>query len=117
MKHTGRGLLVRSPWADFIVDSNKTWELRGSRTNIRGKIDIILSGSGCIIGTADLVDCIGPLTRDDLCDNVKKHRVGYTSIDDITYDKVYAWVLENAKRFDKPVPYKHPSGAVIWVKT
>ncbi|GAF99913.1 unnamed protein product, partial [marine sediment metagenome] len=28
----------------------------------------------------------------------------------------YAWVLEKAKRYDEPIPYTHPLGAVIWVK-
>lgn len=31
------------------------------------------------------------------------------------YDKPHAWVLENVQRADRPVPYKHPMGAVIWV--
>lgn len=27
----------------------------------------------------------------------------------------WAWVLENAIRYDTPIPYEHPQGAVIWV--
>ncbi|WP_374329839.1 hypothetical protein [Aestuariivirga sp.] len=26
------------------------------------------------------------------------------------------WVLENARAFARPVPYEHPSGAVVWVR-
>jgi hypothetical protein len=32
------------------------------------------------------------------------------------YRNTYAWVLKNPRRLKKTVPYKHPSGAVIWVK-
>ena len=31
------------------------------------------------------------------------------------YKKTHAWVLNRAVRLKKPVPYDHPSGAVIWV--
>jgi hypothetical protein len=31
------------------------------------------------------------------------------------YKYTFAWVLANARRFKTPVPYRHPSGAVIWV--
>ncbi len=32
------------------------------------------------------------------------------------YRNTYAWVLEKLQYLKKPVPYKHPSGAIIWVK-
>ena len=28
---------------------------------------------------------------------------------------MYAWVLQAPERFEEPVPYRHPSGAVAWV--
>ncbi|MGA2723367.1 MAG: hypothetical protein ABSG79_13255 [Bryobacteraceae bacterium] len=31
------------------------------------------------------------------------------------YRNTYAWVVAKPRRLKKPVPYKHPSGAVIWV--
>lgn len=30
-------------------------------------------------------------------------------------DGLKTWVLDNAKRYDTPIPYVHPKGAVIWV--
>tara|TARA_R110002096_G_scaffold92501_3_gene209109 strand:+ start:458 stop:682 length:225 start_codon:yes stop_codon:yes gene_type:complete len=27
----------------------------------------------------------------------------------------YAWRLCNVKKYNKPIPYNHPKGAVIWV--
>lgn len=29
---------------------------------------------------------------------------------------LYAWVFAEPTRFQYPVPYRHPSGAVIWVR-
>lgn len=131
MKHTGRGLVVKAPWVDLILSGKKTWEIRGARTNIRGKIDLIQSGTGLIYGSADLVECEGPLRTRTLNDNKDKHCIPTTFFDPdlsffqipetnneayMPYKKTYAWVLQNAKRFKKPVPYKHPMGAIIWVK-
>lgn len=32
------------------------------------------------------------------------------------YPNPYAWVLEDVTPLDKEMYYKHPKGAVIWVK-
>ena len=32
------------------------------------------------------------------------------------YRQTFAWVVKNARRLERPIPYKHPSGAVIWVR-
>ena len=36
-----KALIVKKPWIDYILDGIKTWEIRGSKTNIRGKIELI----------------------------------------------------------------------------
>src|SRR5215831_14717644 len=33
-----RALLIRRPWIDMILDGRKTWEMRGARTSVRGRI-------------------------------------------------------------------------------
>ena len=60
-----RALLIRRPWIDMILDGKKTWEIRGSRTWVRGQIRLIASRSGTVVGVCDLVDCIGPLTAEE----------------------------------------------------
>ena len=87
-----RCLCVRAPYAGRIVDGKKTEEYRSTATRIRGRIGIVESGTGTIIGEAELYDC--------------------TEIGDWRY----VWHLRNAKRYKTPRPYKHPFGAVIWVK-
>jgi len=34
---------------------------------------------------------------------------------EVDYEHFYAWELKNVRRFERPVAYKHPAGAVIWV--
>jgi len=39
-------LVIRPQWIEKILAGKKTWEIRGSRTAIRGIIGLIPSGSG-----------------------------------------------------------------------
>ena len=34
----------------------------------------------------------------------------------VKYRKIFAWVLEDAKRYKPSRPYRHPQGAVTWVR-
>ena len=112
-----RGLLIRQFWLDKIFQGKKTWEIRGSNTHIRGRIGLIRSGSGRVVGTCDLVGVEGPLSLADLRRNVSKHMAPLSELrKPLRYKQTYAWVLKNAKALRKSVPYKHPQGAVIWVK-
>ena len=53
-----KALLIKTPWIDKILDGKKTWEIRGSATKIRGRIALVQSGSGTVVGICELVDCI-----------------------------------------------------------
>jgi hypothetical protein len=110
------GLLIRSPYIDWILAGAKTWEIRGSSTAKRGRIALIQSGSGTVIGVADLVDAVGPLTRRDVAANARKlglRKPGPSG--PLPYRRTFAWVLKNARRLKTPVRYRHPSGCIIWV--
>lgn len=111
-----KGLIIGPKWAEMIVSGNKRWELRKKNTKSRGDIAIIAQGTGTIVGKATVTDCIGPMDLDELM--AGKNLAGETEpeiIQDVKDGYVYAWVLENPVKFEKPVPYKHPSGAVTWV--
>lgn len=110
-----RGLLIRSPYIEQILAGRKIWELRGSRTAIRGPIGLIRSGSGQIVGTCEVVGVIGPLTLADLRKNARKAGLAAAETPRLRYAQTFAWVLKNAKPLKKPRPYKHASGAVRWV--
>lgn len=114
---SARGLLLRQPFADWIVAGRKTWEIRGSATKVRGRIAVIASGTGTVVGTCELCDVVGPLKLKDLRANAPKLNRRADQISGPLYygDRTHAWVLRGAKRLAKPVPYDHPQGAVIWV--
>lgn len=110
-----RALLIRHPWIDMILDGKKTWEIRGSKIALRGVIGLIPSRSGTVAGVCEVVDCIGPLSAGEFRKNAKKAGMRPSEAELGWYRNTYAWVLTNPRYLKRPVPYKHPSGAVIWV--
>ena len=109
-----KGLVIKSPWIDLIFKGEKTWEIRGSNTKIRGKIALIKSGTGMIYGTAELVDC-KKLSLKEYQASKNYHCIPEEVTANAPYKTIHAWVLQNPVLYDKPQPYKHPQGAVIWV--
>jgi len=86
-------LFVRSPFAGWIVDGVKTIEYRSKASNIRGRIGIIQSMSGTVIGDAEIIGC-------EWNDKVQ----------------FYEWSLANARRYKQPMPFKMKHGAVVWIE-
>ena len=83
-------LIIRSPFAEWIVHGIKPIEYRTRKTNIRGKISVVCNGR--IIGDADLVDC--------------------------TYNeeyKLYEWRLENPRQYETSLTFPKKKGTVVWV--
>ncbi|MEI5908710.1 ASCH domain-containing protein [Bacillus spongiae] len=109
-----KGLLIKSPWIDHILQGNKTWEIRGSNTNIRGKIALIKSGTGKVFGTADLIGC-KKLSFEEYKKSEAFHLVPMVKDQTKPYKNIHAWVLDNPCIFKEPIRYHHPQGAVIWV--
>src|ERR1700687_4548450 len=108
-----RGLLILKEPLGKILAGTKTWEIRGKATARRGPIALIESKSGRVVGTCEVVDVVGPLTLAELRRNAK--RTGFRP-SQLPYPMTYAWVVRDARRLRKPVPYRHPPGAVIWVR-
>lgn len=112
-----RLLVVAEPWASLLVDGKKTWELRTRPTEVRGPVGIAANGTGTIIGTVTLVDVHGPMTAEEMARFTPRHCVPAPDV--AKYggaNGVYAWEVEDARRFKRPIPYHHPQGAVIWVR-
>lgn len=109
-----RGLIIKKKWLDLIFSGEKNWEIRGSNTNIRGKILLIESGSKTIVGECILENSI-ILNKEMINCSYKNHKI--KNVESIEYLKPHAWILRNSKKYNKPIPYAHPKGAVIWVKT
>ena len=105
-------LVVKKRWLDKILAGQKTWEIRQGPTAKRGWIHFAQSGStGKLMGRARLVGC-HRVSRSSFEQKVSHHCVD--SWDDVTYKTPYAWVLEDAERFERPFDYNHKRGAVIF---
>lgn len=111
-----RILLLHRSWLELILSGRKIWELRGSRTHVRGRIGLAASGTGRVLGTANLVACLGPLSADELLENRGRHCVDEDRLAQIRYRNTFAWVVEDPVRLMRPIDYDHPRGAVIWVR-
>ena len=105
-------IILEDPLAKILAGT-KTWEIRGSATKRRGRIALIQSKSGLVVGTCNLVDVLGPLSLKKL--RSASWRTGLRP-DKLPYASTHAWVVRSARRLRKPIPYRHPSGAVIGVK-
>lgn len=109
-------LILKPKWSNKVFKNNKTWEIRGTSTSKRGRIAIGVSGTSCVQGTVELVDCI-LLTKELWMQNIDKHQVGISWEDLLRiYPRPHAWVFEDAVELENKVPYHHKPGAVIWVK-
>ncbi len=111
-----QGLVIADPWVDLILSGRKVWEIRGEPVSKRGPFAILRKGSGTIAGIVTLVDSKGPLSSAELRTTNHLHAVPVERFDgEYRYGTPYAWVLESPIRLPRPVPYRHPSGAVKWV--
>ena len=88
-----RALLIRSPHIEKILGGKKTWEIRGSRTAVRGEVGFIRSGSGTVIGVCDVVDCRGPLTAEQFQKNARKAGITPGEAALGRYRETFAWIL------------------------
>lgn len=111
-----RALVVDDPWIGMILDGAKTWEMRSKVTRQRGPIALIRKGSGQVVGVATLTDCAAPITAEAYAAAEDRHRIPTARQPwAIANGYVVPWVLEDARALPRPVPYRHPSGAVTWV--
>ncbi len=111
-----KGLIIRQPWIEMILDGTKTWEMRSERTALRGPIALIEKGSGLVVGTATLSDSLPPLSPEDMGACRTNHRIPAEISGEVGFKWFTPWVLTEVRRLARPVPYVHRSGAVIWVE-
>lgn len=109
-----KALVVDEPWISLILAGEKTWEMRSTHTNVRGRIALIRKGSGTVVGLADVTDSIGPFDEIAWRAHHARHRIPVEQYPETARWNI-AWQLENVRPLAKPVPYTHPNGAVIWI--
>ncbi len=114
VKRPTLGLIVREPYASLIVDGQKTWEIRKRKTHHRGPLGILTGG--LLIGQAEVVGVEGPFTVEDLLPHWDKHRAEEAFLRAYAKEApLYAWVLKNAFRYEKPLVVPRRPGRVIFV--
>lgn len=120
-----KALTIKEPWATLIINGYKKYEFRSWKTNYRGKI-LIHAGlniekdmlqrfeeynleysKGLIIGEVELVDCI--LVDEKLDKELRKTNQNVYGNNHIN---MYAWKLENIKKYKKPIKVKGKLG--LW---
>lgn len=112
-----RGLIIREPWLSMILAGRKDWEMRSRSTTVRGSIALIRSGSGLVVGVARLTGCGERLAPEAMRASNHRHGVPAERIDRVIADGwTIPWQLEGARALSSPLPYRHPKGAVVWVR-
>jgi hypothetical protein len=108
------GLIVREPYASLIVDGKKVWEIRKRKAHHRGPLGIVTGGR--LIGQADLVGVEGPFSVEELLAHREKHRAEEAFLRAYAGEgPLFAWVLENAFRYEKPLYVPKKPGRVMFV--
>lgn len=103
---------IQSEPLDEILFGAKTWEIRTKFTKKIGQVALIRSGSGTVVATAKISEVL--LITSKLA-SVNFRKMGMTLGNALSCVGKYAWVLEEVIILKKPVPYKHPNGAITWV--
>jgi hypothetical protein len=111
-----KALIIDEPWISKILNGEKDWEMRSTRTSFRGKFGLIRKGSGQVVGVAELNEVSGPYTSEQLTRHQVHHHVPPEITNQEHYKWNYAWHLEHVTALEYPVHYQHKNGAVIWVE-
>lgn len=87
--------------------------MRKTATPLRGWIGLIKKGSLKVVGAGRLVDTLPRLTWEDYDRHFRKLRIPRHE-SRASFDLGYRvpWVLADARRLGKPVPYEHQRGAM-----
>lgn len=96
----------------MILIGVKTWEIRTKNTKKIGSVALIRSGSGTVVATATISEVV--IITPKLA-RTNARRMGMLVAEALSCVGEYAWVLEDVIALKKPVPYKHPYGAITWV--
>lgn len=116
-----RALVVRQPWARLLVNGVKTVEIRGSSTKLVGNIIAVAqSGSQVLLGEVFLESCRLVAVRNEqgLLEDVPGERHTLKSLkfahciedlNQIPYNRVYAWFVTNNLAYFTPVPLCAPA--------
>ncbi|NPA87025.1 MAG: ASCH domain-containing protein [Candidatus Diapherotrites archaeon] len=105
-----KGLIIKKPFIDLILDGRKPVEIRKSRTKYRGKVVLLWRGKA--YGVVEIVDVV-ELNPDEM--ELSPEERAFLK-DYAGGKKLYGWVLKNPLRFREPVPVELKRGVQTWVR-
>lgn len=112
-----KGLIIADPWIGYILGGTKDWEMHSSGASHRGWFGLIRKGTGAVHGVARLIEVGAPLSPAEMIATFGHHRIPEHMIRSGEVAKWNTpWKLADVRRLDRPVPYRHKSGAVTWVE-
>ncbi|NPA25997.1 MAG: GNAT family N-acetyltransferase, partial [Chloroflexi bacterium] len=111
-----RGFRVRDPYATYIVQGKKRWEIRRHPTRVRGRVAVIRGDQ--ILGSVEIRDVHGPFTVEELMqEHYDKHLADPRFLAQYARGKpLYAWELANPREYPEPKPFKAKRGQQTWVR-
>lgn len=110
-----KGFRVMEPYATYIVEGKKRWEIRRYPTKVRGRVGVV-SGDK-LIGTVEIVGSKGPFSVEELSQHQDRHLSNDRFLREYSKgEKLYVWELKEAEKFDKPIPIDTKKGQRVWVK-
>jgi hypothetical protein len=80
MRMYERAIIIDEPWLSKIVTGRKGLEMRSRRTNITGPIALIRRRSGAIVGVAELLGSLPPLSYNEFSSQECRHRIPRASV-------------------------------------
>ncbi|MCE6075326.1 hypothetical protein FS799_10720 [Agrobacterium vitis] len=112
-----KGLIIADPWIGYILGGTKDWEMRSSGASHSGWFALIRKGTGAVYGLARLIEVGAPLSPAEMIATFEHHCIPEQMISSGEVAKWNTpWKLADVRRLDRPVPYRHKSGAVTWVE-
>ncbi len=110
-----RGFRVLEPYATYLVEGKKTWELRRYPTHIRERVGVI-SGDQ-LLGTVEIRDVHGPFSLEELREHQDKHLADYAFLERYARgDRLYAWEVAEPHKFHEPVKVAIKPGHQTWIR-
>jgi len=110
-----RGFRVKEPYATYIVEGKKRWEIRKHPTRVRGRVGVISRNH--LIGTVEIRGVRGPYTVEELAEHYDRHLADPRFLREYAgEEKVYVWELEHPEAWPTPQPVRSKRGQQMWVK-
>lgn len=110
-----RGFRVREPYATYIVQGKKRWELRKHPTRVRGRVGVISNDR--LVGTVEIRDVHGPYSVEELAAHYDRHLAEPRFLRQYAGEgKVYVWELEHPRPLHPPERIRSKQGQQLWVR-